>query len=278
MQSSFIAMRAAGVSHAYGHPDSDQHVQTLEAVDLEVRQGEMLTLIGPSGCGKTTLLNMFASLIEPTVGSVSVEGSPVTGPMPAKIAFIFQEHALFPWLSIIDNVRIALKFRGVGSAEATHRSLVALEAVGLADFADHFPRQLSGGMKQRASLARGLSLETPIMLMDEPFAALDEQTRMVLGEDLSELLSRTGKTIVFVTHSLGEAVLLSDRIAIFSARPGRINSIIEIDEPHPRRSAFAASEKFARLRTQLYEQLHDQVRKSMNDAVHRRSSAKTPAR
>jgi NitT/TauT family transport system ATP-binding protein len=261
------AMRAVGVSHAYGQEGRDGCIQTLDAVDLEVRRGEMLTLIGPSGCGKTTLLNMFSSLAVPTKGRIEIDGMTVTGPMPDKVAYVFQEHALFPWLSIEDNIRVALKFRGVAATQAVQRGREALDAVGLADFAGHFPRQLSGGMRQRASLARALSLDTPFILMDEPFAALDEQTRMVLGEDLSDLLSRTGKTIVFVTHSLGEAVLLSDRIAVFSARPGRINTIIEIDEPHPRRSAFATSEKFATLRARLYDQLHDQIRQSMNDPV-----------
>jgi NitT/TauT family transport system ATP-binding protein len=272
-----IALRASAVSHAYGAPDSERYVQTLDSIDLEVRCGEMMTLIGPSGCGKTTLLNMFASLVSPTAGTVEVDGLPVHGPMPEKIAFVFQEHALFPWLTVEGNIHLALRFRGVAPGEAQARARRALEAVGLSDFTSHFPRQLSGGMRQRASLARALSLDTPIILMDEPFAALDEQTRMVLGEDLSELLSRTGKTILFVTHSLGEAVMLSDRVAVFSARPGRINTIVEIGEPHPRTAAFATSDTFARLRARLYEELHEQIRLSMNDSVHRRSDGKAAA-
>jgi len=140
----------------------------------------------------------------------------------------------------------------------------ALEAVGLDDFADHYPGQLSGGMRQRAALARALSLETDILLMDEPFGALDEQTRMVLGEDLSVLLSRTKKTIVFVTHSLGEAVFLADRVAVFSARPGSIKQIIAIDEPHPRKPGFMTAPKFHALRDQLYGLLHDEIRKAIS--------------
>jgi NitT/TauT family transport system ATP-binding protein len=139
--------------------------------------------------------------------------------------------------------------------------------VGLADFADHYPGQLSGGMRQRAALARALSLQTAILLMDEPFGALDEQTRMVLGEDLSVLLSQTEKTIVFVTHSLGEAVFLADRVAVFSARPGTIKEIIEIEEPHPRKPAFMTSEKFTRLRNQLYGLLHDEIRKAVSEST-----------
>ncbi|OJU38093.1 MAG: nitrate/sulfonate/bicarbonate ABC transporter ATP-binding protein [Rhizobiales bacterium 68-8] len=268
-----IAMSARGVSHAYGVPGSASHVATLDDVSLDVRRGELLALIGPSGCGKTTLLNMFASLVRPLRGTIEVDGQPVTGPMPRKVAFVFQEHALFPGNTIRDNIGLALKFQGVAKPEAAERAAHALEAVGLADFADHFPGQLSGGMKQRASLARALSLDTEFILMDEPFAALDEQTRIVLGEDLSALLSRTRKTIVFVTHSLGEAVLLADRVAIFSARPGRITGIIDIDEPHPRRSQFATSEKFNRLRGDIFGLLHDEIRKSIDDSVHRRSGA-----
>jgi NitT/TauT family transport system ATP-binding protein len=155
----------------------------------------------------------------------------------------------------------------VPRAEREPRARKSLEAVGLSDFAEHYPGQLSGGMRQRAALARALSLETGILLMDEPFGALDEQTRMVLGEDLSVLLSRTHKTIVFVTHSLGEAVFLADRVAVFSARPGTIKQVIEINEPHPRKPDFMTSEKFTTLRNTLFSLLHDEIRKAMEQSV-----------
>src|SRR6202023_3418196 len=151
-------------------------------------------------------------------------------------------------------------------AERAGRAQRAIEAVGLKDFADHFPGQLSGGMRQRAALARALALETPILLMDEPFGALDEQTRMILGEDLSVLLARSHKTIVFVTHSLGEAVFLADRVAVFSARPGTIKQVIAVDEPHPRKPEFVTSAKFTTLRNQLYGLLHDEIRKAVLQA------------
>ena len=182
---------------------------------------------------------------------------------------MFQENALFPWSTVIENVNLGMVFQGVPRAEREARARKSLEAVGLTDFADHYPGQLSGGMRQRAALARALSLETGILLMDEPFGALDEQTRMVLGEDLSVLLSRTDKTIVFVTHSLGEAVFLADRVAVFSARPGTIKEIIAIDEPHPRKPAFVTSEKFTRLRNTLFALLHDEIRKAMADRQRR---------
>jgi NitT/TauT family transport system ATP-binding protein len=158
-----------------------------------------------------------------------------------------------------------MRFQGVASPERAGRSRKALQAVGLADFAEHYPGQLSGGMRQRAALARALALDTSILLMDEPFGALDEQTRMVLGEDLSVLLANERKTIVFVTHSLGEAVFLADRVAVFSARPGTIKQVIVVDEPHPRRPQFMTSAKFHALRDQLYSLLHDEIRKTMEE-------------
>jgi len=158
-------------------------------------------------------------------------------------------------------------FQGVAKSERAARAAEALEAVGLKDFAQHYPSQLSGGMRQRAALARALSLQTPILLMDEPFGALDEQTRMILGEDLSVLLARSRKTIVFVTHSLGEAVFLADRVAVFSARPGRIKQVIAVDEPHPRKPEFVTSAKFTSLRNELYGLLHDEIRKAVQQSA-----------
>jgi NitT/TauT family transport system ATP-binding protein len=182
--------------------------------------------------------------------------------LPRRIGFVFQESALFPWNTIVENIELGLIFQGVAKSQRADKARAALDAVGLSEFAGHYPSQLSGGMRQRAALARVLSLDTDIILMDEPFGALDEQTRMILGEDLSVLLSRTGKTIVFVTHSLGEAVFLADRVAVFSARPGRIKEILAVDEPHPRLPDFVTSQRFSDLRNALYTQLHEEIRKS----------------
>ena len=247
-----VAIRVRDVSHQFGEPGDAQFVRALLDTSLDIARGELLCLIGPSGCGKSTLLNVIGGLLTPTTGTVEVGGKPVRGPMPHDIAFVFQENALFPWSTVIENVRLGMLFQGVPKAEREAARGQSLEAVGLKDFAHHYPGQLSGGMRQRAALARALSLETGILLMDEPFGALDEQTRMILGEDLSVLLSRTDKTIVFVTHSLGEAVFLADRVAVFSARPGTIKQIIAVDEPHPRKPEFVTSEKFTALRNQLY--------------------------
>jgi ABC-type nitrate/sulfonate/bicarbonate transport system ATPase subunit len=261
------AVRIKAVSHQFGEEGETRHVRALADTSLDIARGELLCLIGPSGCGKSTLLNVIGGLMTPTRGSVEVTGKPVRGPLPQDIAFVFQENALFPWNTVIENVRLGMLFQGVPKAEHAMRAKKSLEAVGLADFADHYPSQLSGGMRQRAALARALSLETGILLMDEPFGALDEQTRMILGEDLSVLLARTEKTIIFVTHSLGEAVFLADRVAVFSARPGTIKKIIRVDEPHPRKPDFVTSKKFTRLRNELYALLHDEIRKTVAEST-----------
>lgn len=267
------AIKVEGVSQAYGAPGDALRVVALESASLEVARGELVCLIGPSGCGKSTLLNLMGGLALPASGQIWIDGEPVTGPLPRKVAYVFQENALFPWRTVLDNIKLGMAFQGVPPAEREPRAREALAAVGLSDFANHRPGQLSGGMKQRAQLARALSLHTEILLMDEPFAALDEQTRMVLGEDLSALLARTGKTIVFVTHSLGEAILLADRVAVFSARPGRIKQVLAVNEPHPRNRSFMTSTKLSQLRNELYELLHDEIRRTIDQPASEGGSA-----
>jgi NitT/TauT family transport system ATP-binding protein len=273
MSPSQTAVSVRNVSHQFGEAGDAQYVRALCDTSLDVARGELLCLIGPSGCGKSTLLNVIGGLLAPTTGSVQVAGRAVRGPLPREIAFVFQENALFPWNTVMENVKLGMLFQGVPKTLHAARAQKSLEAVGLAEFAHHYPGQLSGGMRQRASLARALSLETGILLMDEPFGALDEQTRMILGEDLSVLLARTDKTIVFVTHSLGEAVFLADRVAVFSARPGTIKKIIRVDEPHPRNPSFVTSEKFTVLRNELYALLHDEIRKAVLQSAGAREAA-----
>jgi len=261
------AIKVRGVSHQFGEEGDRSFVRALADTSVDVARGELLCLIGPSGCGKSTLLNIIGGLMEPSSGVVEVRGQQVRGPLPRHIAFVFQENSLFPWNTVIENIELGMIFQGVAKSERAARAAEALEAVGLKDFAQHYPSQLSGGMRQRAALARALSLQTPILLMDEPFGALDEQTRMILGEDLSVLLARSRKTIVFVTHSLGEAVFLADRVAVFSARPGRIKQVIAVDEPHPRKPEFMTSAKFTSLRNELYGLLHDEIRKAVQQSA-----------
>jgi NitT/TauT family transport system ATP-binding protein len=260
-----IAIEVRDVVHSFGESDDPRRVLALNNLSMDIRRGELVCFIGPSGCGKSTMLNMIGGLIAPTDGEVRISGEIVTGPRPREVAYMFQEGALFPWATVIENIKLGMVFQGVAKSERHARALSALQAVGLPEFAGHYPSQLSGGMKQRVALARALSLQTDILLMDEPFGALDEQTRMVLGEDLSALLSSTKKTIVFVTHSLGEAVFLADRVFVFTARPGAIKATLEVDEPHPRKPSFITSGKFNELRTELYSLLHDEIRKSMDE-------------
>ena len=258
-----VAISARNITQRYGEPGAPHAVLALDDVSLDIRRGEFLCLLGPSGCGKSTLLNIIGGLIAATDGTVAVHDAMVHGPLPDKISFVFQESTLFPWYSVAENFDINFKYRGVARSEWRDRTMEALKSVGMADFIDHYPGQLSIGMRQRVNLARGISSGTEILLMDEPFAALDEQSRMVLGEDLSVLLAEAGKTILFVTHSLAEAVFLSDRIALMTARPGRIKTIIDVDEPHPRLPAFMLQPRFSELRNACYASLRDEIRQAM---------------
>lgn len=256
-----IAISIRSVTQRFGEEGSEGSVLALDNVSLDIRRGEFVCLLGPSGCGKSTLLNIVGGLFKPTEGSCTVDGRLVDGaPHPDKIAFVFQESTLFPWYTVIENFHIALKFQGIPRTEWDDRAMAALRAVGMASFARHYPEQLSVGMRQRVNMARGICVGTDILLMDEPFAALDEQTRMVLGEDLSQLLAATGKTIVFVTHSLAEAVFLSDRIAVMTARPGKIKTIIDVGEQHPRSPDFMLETRFSELRNECYALLRDEIR------------------
>lgn len=212
----------------------------LENLDLEVRGGEFLSLLGPSGCGKSTALRLVAGLLEPSAGTIRWQ----SGARP-EIGFVFQEPTLMPWASVFDNVYLPLRLQGTSKRAAKPAIEKALELVGLQDFARAWPRELSGGMKMRVSLARALVLRPPILLLDEPFAALDEITRLKLNHDLLELKSELGTTVVFVTHSVYESVYLSSRIAVFSARPGRVIEEIAIAEPPVRDEEFRLSAPYA---------------------------------
>ncbi len=256
-----LALRDVGV--VYGGEGGLGDVEALRGVSLRVHRGEFFCLIGPSGCGKSTILNLIAGLRRPTVGMVEVDGQRMERPHPDRIAIVFQEHSLFPWRTVLGNVEAGLEFRGVPRSERRDRALRYLRIVGLDAFAGAVPRQLSGGMKQRVAIARALALETPVVLLDEPFGALDEQTRMVLGEEVSRIFAETRKTILLVTHSLAEAVFLSDRIAVMSGRPGRILETVEVPAPHPRTPEFMTSGVFHELRDHLFRLLHDEMRASV---------------
>jgi NitT/TauT family transport system ATP-binding protein len=213
-----------------------------------VRRGEFLTLLGPSGCGKTTLLNLIAGLVAPSAGTLRWWGGDLTatGGPGRRLAFVFQAPTLMPWARVDANVRLPLDLAAVRRDVAKREAAAALDLVGLAAFARHFPRELSGGMQMRVSIARALATAPDLLLMDEPFGALDEFTRQRLDGDLAALWAKRGLTVVFVTHSIYEAVFLSTRVAVMGARPGRIIADVAIDEPFPRRSEFRVSMAFAR--------------------------------
>jgi NitT/TauT family transport system ATP-binding protein len=231
--------------------------QALLPVDLTIQQGEFVTLLGPSGCGKSTLLKMVAGLLDPTEGRLLLWRKPVAqvDASGKKLAFVFQSPTLMPWASVQTNVRLPLDLEGVPRQEADARVSEALALVGLSKFADALPRALSGGMQMRVSIARGLVTEPDLLLMDEPFGALDEITRHKLDADLLALWQKKGLTVVFVTHSIHEAVFLSSRVVMMAARPGRVVETFAIDEPYPRTADFMVTPGFTQHAKQLQDSL-----------------------
>jgi NitT/TauT family transport system ATP-binding protein len=214
----------------------------LDGLDLAIQNGEFVSLLGPSGCGKSTVLRLIAGLGEPTRGSISWRGD---RNKPA-VGFVFQEPTLMPWATVLRNVTLPLELEGVEHRPAKKRAMEALERVGLASFCDSYPRELSGGMKMRVSIARALVTDPPLLLMDEPFAALDEITRFKLNNDLLELWREVGHTVIFVTHSVFESVYLSNRIIVMTPRPGRMFTELAVDAPYPRDESFRTSAEYAR--------------------------------
>jgi NitT/TauT family transport system ATP-binding protein len=226
-----VAVKLDGVGHWFDGPSG--RTQTLSDVNIEIETGEFFTVLGPSGCGKTTLLNIVGGFIEAKAGQVAIFGEPVSGPGPDR-GVIFQSYALFRWLNVLKNVEFALHGRKLAKAERADLAMQYLDLVGLKDFRHHYPYQLSGGMKQRVAIARALAADPKILLMDEPFAALDDQMREVLQEELLQIWQRTRKTVFFITHSVDEAIFLSTRIGVMSANPGRTKAMLANDLPQPR--------------------------------------------
>jgi NitT/TauT family transport system ATP-binding protein len=238
------------LSKTYGSGDSALHA--LDDISLTVREGQFITVVGPSGCGKSTLMQILAGLVAPSSGRVLVDGKPVTGPSPDKIGVMFQDAWLLPWKSAVENVEFPLALRGVSAADRRARALPLLDLVGLRQFADRYPDELSGGMRQRVAIARCLVQEPRVLLMDEPFAALDEQTRTRMGNELLQIWEKSGGTVVFITHGLTEAIYLADEIFVMGTRPGRIIERITVDLPRPRTIDMIGSESFGRMRNRLW--------------------------
>ena len=231
-----------------------QRTQALQPVDFEVRDNDFVTILGPSGCGKSTLLRIVAGLDHATSGRVLLDGVPVQGP-GADRGMVFQSYTLFPWLTIEQNIRFGLRERGMPEAQQKERAAYFIAKVGLRGFEQHFPKQLSGGMQQRTAIARALANDPKILLMDEPFGALDNQTRVLMQELLLGIWEAERKTVLFVTHDIDEAIFMANRVAVFSARPGRIKTELAVDLPHPRHYTIKTSPEFMDLKARLTEEI-----------------------
>ncbi|MBR8184202.1 ABC transporter ATP-binding protein [Burkholderia ambifaria] len=249
-------IRLEGVAKSFGA------LKVLQSVNLDVARGEFLVLLGASGCGKSTMLNMISGFEQPTAGRVLVNGRVVKDVEPA-CGMVFQQYALFPWKTVSENVEFGLKMRGIGRAERRDTARTFIEAVGLKGFEASYPSALSGGMKQRVSIARVLANDPDVMLFDEPFAALDAMTRQVLQEQLLSIYERSGKTIVFITHSIDEALMLSTRIIVMGAKPGRIVQDIKNDLPLPRTAEVQLSPAYLDLKKSIWETVQVEVMKGL---------------
>ncbi|WP_398483522.1 ABC transporter ATP-binding protein [Tardiphaga sp.] len=228
--------------------------RALEPTNLNVADNDFVTILGPSGCGKSTLLRMVAGLDTPTTGRILLDGKAITGP-GADRGMVFQSYTLFPWLTVAENIAFGLRERGISQKERSSIAREWLDKVGLTSFANHFPKQLSGGMQQRTAIARALANDPKILLLDEPFGALDNQTRALMQELLLGIWERERKTVIFVTHDIEEAIFLASRVVVMSARPGRIKADIPVDLPHPRHYTIKTSPAFSDLKARLTEEI-----------------------
>ncbi|MFJ8000409.1 ABC transporter ATP-binding protein [Streptomyces sp. NPDC096310] len=229
----------------------------LDGVSLDIADQEFVTVVGPSGCGKSTLMSMAAGLQEPTSGQVLVDGEPVSGPGPDR-GVIFQQYALFPWLTVRQNVEFGLRLASLPAEDRRRRADRAIALVGLDAFADALPKTLSGGMKQRCAIARAYAVDPRVLLMDEPFGALDALTRVQLQDQLLATWSREKRTVLFITHDVDEAVYLAGRVVVMAARPGRVHRVIDVDLPYPRTEEIRLSAEFRRIRNAVWTSVHHQ--------------------
>ena len=261
MTTPHVALR--GVEKTFARRDSPVPVHALGPLDLEIKHGEFYAVVGPSGCGKSTLLEVIAGLTDATRGEVFFEGKPIGGTIPDGIGVVFQEDASFPWLSVRDNIAFGLQYSQVRRSERRDRVSKALTLTGLEAFAESYPAQLSGGMRQRVCIARTLVMEPRLILVDEPFGALDQQTRLIMGEELLKLWRTSGATVFLITHALDEAAMLADRIGIMSARPGRILETLETHWPRERDSRIVGDPRFGDITARLWNILRTESMKSI---------------
>jgi NitT/TauT family transport system ATP-binding protein len=243
--------------------DGAQPVQALGPIDLDLRRGEFFSVVGPSGCGKSTLLDVLAGLSRPTTGTVMFEGRMLDGAVPDGVGVVFQEDASFPWLTVRKNVAFGLRRAGLDGAEIARRVDHAIGFMGLSSFAGHYPAQLSGGMRQRVCIARTLVQLPRLILLDEPFGALDQQTRLLMGDELLRLWRETGATVLLITHALDEAAMLSDRVGVMSARPGRFIDMVQTGWPRDRDSRIVSDPAFGVLNGRLWTSLRAESLKAL---------------
>jgi NitT/TauT family transport system ATP-binding protein len=253
-------IQAKGVTKTFGK--GKKAVTAIEDFDLVVKAREVVTLVGPSGCGKSTVLNMVAGFMSSTSGQILLNGKPVTSVEP-QCGMIFQSYALFPWMTVQQNVEFGPRVNRLPRAERLNRAKRYIEMVGLNGFEDAYPNQLSGGMLQRVALCRALANEPEVLLCDEPFAALDAMTRQVMQEELLRIVDRSGQTVLFITHSIDEALILSDRIIVMSARPGRVKDVIDNHLPRPRHVDMQLGEDFLRMKRRIWKMVEEEVVASM---------------
>jgi NitT/TauT family transport system ATP-binding protein len=255
-------LQAIGLRMEYYQPRTGGRLLALDNVNLAVEEGEFVTIVGPSGCGKTTFINIADGLLKPTAGRIMLDGRAIEGPGRDR-AMVFQDPCLMPWRTVFKNVIFGLECQGKDGQAEKDRANSFIKLVGLSGFEEHFPHELSGGMQQRCNLARALTVDPEILIMDEPFAALDAQTREIMQLELLRIWRAAGKTVLFITHQINEAIYLADRVIIFGARPGRVKDTLKITIPRPRDLAVKRSKQFLEYEDYLWNQIEEEVRKSM---------------
>ena len=258
-----VHARVEGVTRTYASAGNQPPVHALGPIDLDLLKGEFFAVVGPSGCGKSTFLEVLAGLQRPSAGAVTFEGKPILGEVADGIGVVFQEDASFPWLTVWDNAAFGLRRSGIDEAEVRRRVEDALAFMGLRDFTRAYPSQLSGGMRQRVCIARTLVLQPRLILLDEPFGALDAQTRLLMGDEVLRLWRSTGATVLLITHALDEAAMLADRVGAMSARPGRFIDVIETGWPRERDSSIVAESAFGEITGRLWERLRGESLKAL---------------
>ena len=255
-------LQAIGLRMEYYQPRTGGRLLALDNVNLAVEEGEFVTIVGPSGCGKTTFINIADGLLKPTGGKIMLDGIEVKGPGLDR-AMVFQDPCLLPWRTVLKNVLFGMECQGRDGAQEKDRALKFIKLVGLSGFEDHYSHELSGGMQQRCNLARALTVDPEILIMDEPFASLDAQTREIMQMELLRIWNEAKKTVLFITHQINEAIYLADRVIVFGARPGRVKDVLKIDIPRPRKLSVKRDKQFLDYEDKLWNLIEEEVKKTM---------------